>query len=241
MRDMEIVSTELALADLETAEKGVGRIEKAARANERGAREMLTTFVKIRDALAQGARVQELELPPEDMQAIRGESFLTAKPMLYVANVDEDDVHGESECVRRMRDALGAENVLPISAKIEEEIAELPEDEQGAFLKDLGLEETGLNRLILAGYRLLDLIAFYTIANEKLRAWQVVRGTKAPEAAGKIHSDMEQGFIRAEVMSYDDVVQHQTMAELHRHGAVRTEGKEYEIRDEDVVHFLFNV
>lgn len=240
LRDMEVVSTELALADLETAEKGVGRFEKAERANERGAREMLVLFVRIRDALATGTRVGELALSREEAQAIRGENFLTAKPMLYVANADESDVHGESERVRRIKEAVGEENVLPISAKIEEEISQLPEDEQAVFLKDLGLEETGLNRLILAGYRLLNLITFYTIANDKLRAWQVVRGTKAPEAAGKIHSDMEQGFIRAEVMSYEDVMRHRTMAALHRHGVVRTEGKEYEIQDEDVVHFLFN-
>lgn len=241
VRDIEVVATELSLADLETAEKGVRRAEKAARANERGAREMIEVFVKIRDALAKGTSVRNMELSPEETKGLSGESFLTAKPMLYVANVDEDDVHGESECVARMRDAMGAENVLPISGRIEEEISELPEGEQKAFLEDLGLEETGLNRLILAGYRLLDLITFYTIANEKLRAWQIVRDTKAPEAAGRIHSDMQQGFIRAEVMSYEDVVHYRTMAELHRHGLVRTEGKEYEIQDEDVVHFLFNV
>lgn len=242
VRDVEVVNTELIMADLESAEKGVTTQKRLVRSGVKGAQERLSVLTALRDGLSWGKPVREIGLTPDEMEHVRDFNFLTAKPVLYVANVDEDDVRGEREEVQRLRAAVGEDRVIPISAEIEEEISELEEEEERkAFLADLGLHETGLHRLIVASYRLLNLITFYTIAHEKLRAWQVVEGTTAEEAAGKIHSDMERGFIRAEVMSYEDVATYKTMAELHRHGRVRAEGREYVMRDGDVVHILFHV
>jgi GTP-binding protein YchF len=242
VRDMETVGTELLLADLDTVERAIHTQAKSVRARVEGAQKTLDSLEKIREGLEQGTAVRALGLSEREQERVREYAFLTAKPMLYVANVGEDDVAGASESVRRLKEAVGSEKVLPISAEIEEEIGELEDEgERKAFLSDLGLEETGLNRIEWASYRLLHLITFYTIANEKLRAWQVVEGTGAQEAAGKIHTDMEHGFIRAEVMTFEDVAQYKTMAELHRHGRVRAEGKEYAMRDGDVVHILFHV
>ncbi len=242
VRDMETVETELLLADLDTSERAIHTQSKSVRAGSEGAQKILDALAKIGEGLELGTAVRALGLSEREQERVREYAFLTAKPMLYVANVGEDDVAGASEIVRRLKEAVGSEKVLPISAEIEEEIGELEdEEERKAFLTDLGLEETGLNRIVWASYRLLHLITFYTIANEKLRAWQVVEGTGAQEAAGKIHTDMERGFIRVEVMTFEDVAQYKTMGELHRHGRVRAEGKEYVMQEGDVVHILFNV
>jgi len=242
VRDVEVVKTELTLADLDTVEQAIHKQAKSVRAKVKDAQKTLDVSEKIRDGLERGTDIRSLGLSKEEQERVREYAFLTAKLMLYVANVDEDDVEGASERVRRLKEAVGPKNMISISAEIEEEIGELEdEEERAAFLADLGLEETGLNRIVWASYRLLNLITFYTIAHDKLRAWQVVEGTTAQEAAGKIHTDMEHGFIRAEAMTYEDVAQYKTMAELHRHGRVRAEGKEYVMRDGDVVHILFNV
>jgi len=242
VRDVEVVEAELTLADLDTVERAIHKQAKPVRAGVEGAQRTLDVLEKIRDGLERGTGVRALGLSKEEQERMMEYAFLTAKPMLYVANVDEDDVEGTSERIRRLKEAVGPKNMIPISAEIEEEIGELEdEEEQAAFLADLGLEETGLSRIVWASYRLLNLITFYTIAHDKLRAWQIVDGTTAQEAAGEIHTDMEQGFIRAEVMTYEDVARYKTMAELHRHGRVRAEGKEYVMRDGDVVHILFHV
>lgn len=242
VRDVEVVNTELIMADLESAEKGVATQNRLVRSGVKGSKERLDVLIAIRDGLSWGKAIRELGLTTDAMEHVRDFNFLTEKPVLYAVNVDEDDVRGECEDARRLRAVVGEDRVLPISAEIEEEISELEDgEERKAFLADIGLEETGLRRLVWASYRLLNLITFYTIAHEKLRAWQVVEGTTAEAAAGKIHSDMEQGFIRAEVMSYEDVATYKTMAELHRHGRVKAEGREYVMQDGDVVHILFHV
>ena len=244
LRDAEVVETELMLADLETCERGIARLGHLIRSDaKRVSREIVLeheTMLKAQEGLKAGRPVRSMT--PEEREAIRGNQLLTAKPVLYVANVNEAEA-GASENARvaALWERFGPDRVLTISARIEEEIGQLPPEDRRAFLADLDLKETGLSRLIVAGFRLLNLITFYTIANQKLRAWQVVKGTKVAEAAGKIHSDMERGFIRAEVVGFEDLVEHRTMAELHHRGLVRTEGREHEVQDGKVIHILFHV
>ncbi|RKY71822.1 MAG: redox-regulated ATPase YchF [Candidatus Latescibacterota bacterium] len=239
-RDIEVVNTELALADLETVEKQIAKESKLFRTHpERGA-ERLEILSKIKEGLERGIGAKELRLAEEEVKLVRTYNLLTLKPTIYIANVGEEEAGGEeSPYLRAVEQSVGRENVIPISVKIEEEISELPPAERKEFLEELGFEQSGLDRIVLAGYRLLGLITFYTVANQKLRAWQILKGTKAPQAAGKIHSDMQRGFIRAEVVKYEDLERYRTMAELHQRGLVHIEGKEYEIEDGDVVYFLF--
>ncbi|HID95937.1 MAG TPA: redox-regulated ATPase YchF [Candidatus Latescibacteria bacterium] len=241
VRDMEVVDTELAMADLETIERQVVKQEKLLRTNPRMGRERLEVLLKIRDFLEKGIPARMIGLSEDEVERIKEYNLLTLKPVIYVANIAEEDIKVENEGMVRIRNRVGGENLIPISAKIEEEISELPVDERKTFLVELELERSGLDQIVLAGYRLLNLITFYTTANEKLRAWPVVRGTKAPQAAGKIHSDMERGFIRAEVVAYSDLARHKTLAAVHQKGLVRAEGKGYEVQDGDVIHFLFRV
>jgi len=245
LRDLEVVEVELALADLEVAERAIARREKERRADARSftgqMEEELELLLRLREALSRGEGIRELGLSDEELDLIKGYNFLTAKPVIYVANIGEEDIADGGPFYGTLAEAVGEDRIMPISAEIEAEIAELPRDERGEFLRSVGLSESGLSRLIRMGVKVLNLVTFYTIANEKLRAWHVLRGTRAPEAAGKIHTDMERGFIRAEVASYEDVLRYGTMAELHGHGLVRTEGRDYELADGDVVHFLFNV
>jgi len=241
LRDVETVETELMLADLETIEKGISRLDKVVHTDPRSPQKLeLEAIEKARQGLQQGKPVHALGLGPEESEAVRSYRFLTAKPVLYAANVAEEEAAGKGQIVQTLVEKLGADKVLAISAQIEAEIAQLPPEEQGEFLEGLGLGETGINRLILAGYRLLDLVTFYTTAHDKLQAWQLPRGTRAPAAAGRIHTDMEQGFIRAEVAAYADLVAGGSMGKLREEGKLSTEGKDYVIEDGDVVHFLFN-
>ena len=245
LRDAEVVETELMLADLETCERVVGRLGHLIRSDaKRVSREVVLeneAMLKVQEGLRAGRPVRSAGLTPEEREAIRGNHLLTAKPVLYLANVNEAEAATDSPHLTALWGRYGPDRVLTVSARIEEEIGQLPPEERRAFLADLGLKETGLNRLIVAGFRLLNLITFYTVANQKLRAWQVVKGRKAGEAAGKIHSDMERGFIRAEVASFEDLMRHRTMAELHHRGLVRTEGREHEVQDGEVVYVLFHV
>jgi hypothetical protein len=240
LRDIAIVQTEMALADLETASAAAAKREKQLRAEAHPDHREYDLLVRVRDTLARGTGVGELALSEEERELLKSYNFLTSKPVGYVANISEGAIGQPNPYVDSIRQLMGEENTVVISAKIEEEIAEIPVEERTEFLLDLGLEESGLNQLARTCYRLLDLITFYTVTNDKLRAWQALRGTKAPQAAGKVHTDMERGFVRAEVARYDDLVEHKSMAELHRHGLVRVEGKESEIHDGDVVYFLFH-
>jgi len=238
-RDAGVIETELLLADLEVLERAIAKRErewkqdpKTAHERERG------HFERYRQALAEGTPLIEVELDGEERKELEGLGMLTGKPILFAANVSEEPGPEERAAVERLR-REGGRPVVEVSAQIEAELAELEPDERQLFLDELGREASGLDRLVEESFRMLDLIRFYTIVSGKLRAWEVPRGTPAPRAAGQIHSDMETGFIRAQVASFEDLVEHGSFQELHHHGLLRTEGKEYEIRDGDVVEFLF--
>ena len=240
LRDVEVIEAELMLADLETVEKAIPQLDKIVRTDPRSPRHLeLEVMQKARQMLQEGKAVRDMALATEEREAVMDYHFLSAKPVLYVANVAEEEAAIGGAGIGGLRERLGAENVLPISAQIEAEIIELSVQERMEFLAELGLQETGIGRLILAGYRLLNLITFYTSANDKLQAWQLSKGTHAPAAAGGIHTDMEEGFIRAEVVSYEDLVASGSLARLREEGKLRTEGKDYAIEDGDVVNFLF--
>ena len=239
--DAETVDAELMLADLETAEGVSQRLDKVLRSDPRALEERREheALVKVVDGLQRGTPVRELHLTDEEQGSLRKCGFLTGKDVLFVANVGEEDLPGGGGAAERLRERFGPDRVLPISAQIESEIVELSVEDREAFLGDLGLAETGVSRLVRAGYQLLDLITFYTVAHNKLQAWQVVEGTRAPVAAGRIHTDMERGFIRAEVVSSDELLDAGGLERLREAGRIRTEGKDYIVQDGDVVQFLF--
>ena len=248
VRDKEVVETELALADLSTVERRLERIEKKARSGERDAQKELAVLEKLHAVLAEGEPIRTLDLAEHETRWIRGLHLLTSKPVLYVANVGEEDLpEGENEHVRALRNALEAEGtgedveIVPVCTKIESELAELEPEERRAFLDELGLERSGLERLINAAYRLLGLITFFTTGPRETRAWTVRGGAKAPEAAGQIHSDFQRGFIRAETISFENLMDAGSMKAARERGLIRAEGRDYEVRDGDVILFRFNV
>jgi GTP-binding protein YchF len=233
--DIEIVNTELALADIGTLEKRLDKLRRSAKANKEDALLVEVSTALIAE-LSRGtpARLSRLSIPPDF-------NLLTAKPVIYVCNVNESEaVTGDCHvaAVRALAQREGAETVV-IAAKIEAELAELGVEEAREFLRDLGLSEPGLVRLIHVGYQVLGLVTFLTANDKEARAWTVRRGTKAPQAAGVIHSDFERGFIRAEVIAIDKLVEAGGMLQARARGRVRTEGKDYVVQDGDVIHFLF--
>lgn len=240
--DIETIETELLLADLETADKAVTRAEKASKAGDKEQIKLRELYSRVRDTLAEGRSVRSLTLTDDEALAVKPLCLLTAKPVMFIANVAEDGFTGNPmlQAVQDIARREGAE-VVPICAKIEAELAELSGDEKMEFLRDLGLEEPGLDRVVRAGYRLLGLQTFLTAGPKEARAWTVRRGATAPQAAGVIHTDFERGFIRAEVISYDDYVRYKGEQGAKEAGRMRLEGKEYVMRDGDVVHFRFNV
>ncbi len=244
IRDAEIVETELLLADLESVERQREAAVKRARGNDKEAKARLAVLEPVAEALQYGRPARAVELPREAQPVFRQLQLLTAKPLLYVANVEEAaaaDGNAHSEKVRRKAEAEGAGFVV-ISASIEAEVAALGDEaEKQEFLGTLGLEETGLARVIRAGYTLLDLITFFTVGPKEAHAWTVRRGAKAPEAAGAIHSDFERGFIRAETIAYEDFVACGGEQGAKDAGKMRVEGRDYQARDGDVFHFRFNV
>jgi len=241
--DIDTIETELQLADLESVEKRIVRIDKQARSGDKEMQSQLEVLVQVRDALADGRPARSLDLSKEDLVRIRDLHLITAKPVLYVANVSEDDLNGQHPFVGKVRERAEADNagLLIICGKIEAEIAELPADEKAEFLSELGLEESGLDRLIHAAYRLLGLYTYFTAGVKEVRAWTVRAGSKAPAAAGVIHTDFEKGFIRAEVTAYDDFIACNGEAGAKEKGLLRLEGKEYVVHDGDIMHFRFNV
>ena len=243
LRDAEIIETELMLADLESLEKRLVKLEKKAATGDKEAKALVALMRKATDLLNEGKPARLAEIGPEEEKAWKGLQLLTAKPVLYVCNVDEDSAatgNAFTEKVMEKARAEGAEAIV-ISARIEEELAQLPDEERREFLESMGLEEAGLDRLIRAGYRLLDLITFFTAGPKEAHAWTVRRGATAPEAAGVIHSDFEKGFIRAEVIAYDDYVAHGGEAGAREAGKMRLEGRDYVVQDGDVMHFRFAV
>ena len=238
--DAALIDLELTLADLEQAERALGELGKKARTEPKKYARQGALLEKVRDHLAGDRPLRLLELRPKEGPALKGYGFLTLKPVLYCANVDEDDLAASGgELCRQLSGAVGEDLVLPVSARVEGELLELAEEERDDFREALGLSGDSITRVAAACARLLDLVSFYTTANNKLRAWHVPAGTPAPAAAGQIHSDMEQGFIRAEVTGSDELLAEESMARLQEQGRVRNEGRDYEVRDGDVIHFLF--
>ena len=245
IRDIEIINTELCLADLESVEKRKQRIEKIAKSGDKDARAELQLLERIIEGLGEAKPVRAQGLEEEELEMIKELTLLTAKPSLYVANISEDEVsdYSSNEYVQRVEEYAKNEGagIVVVSARIESEIAELSDEESAAFLEDLGLEESGLTKLIKASYALLGLINYFTAGEMEARAWTIVNGTKAPQAAGKIHSDIEKGFIRAEIVSFDDLQACGSQNAAKEKGLVRLEGKDYVMKDGDVTHFRFNV
>ena len=243
-RDIEIIETELLLKDLDTAERRIERAEKAAKTGEKKAREVVQFFERLRDHLSEGRPARSFPVADEAEADLLRELFLlTLKPVLYAANVADSDLpdgNAHVEVVRRIAAEEGAE-VIVVSADLEAQLAGLDPADRAEFMADAGLEEPGLHRLIHAAYRLLGLITFFTAGPKEARAWTVRRGTKAPRAAGEIHTDFERGFIRAETIRFDDYAAYGTEAAAREAGAMRSEGKDYVVADGDVLLIRFNV
>ena len=228
IRDIETINTELCLADLETTQKRADRIAKVAQCGDKAAKAEYAVIKKVLAALEDGEPARKVGLTKDELPLIKELNLLTLKPIIYIANVSEDE-------------AKEGAQVVAVSAKIEAEIAELPDDEAAVFLEELGLSESGLDRLIKASYSLLGLINFFTAGADEVRAWTIVNGTKAQKAAGKIHTDIERGFIRAEIVSYEDLIACGSEQAAKEKGLVRLEGKDYIMQDGDVTYFRFNV
>ena len=245
VRDVEIINTELCLADLESVEKQLVKAQKLIKAGDKKAAARAALLQRISDALGEGIPVRRVEMTDDEKASLKELDLLTSKPILYVANVAEEEAADWSgnAYVKTLEDYAAQENaqVIVISAKVEEEIAELPEDEAKEYLEMEGLTEAGLDRLIKAGFKLLGLQTFLTAGEMESRAWTIVQGSTAPQAAGKIHTDFEKGFIRAEIVSYDDLVKCGSKQAAKEKGLVRLEGKDYIMQDGDVVEFCFNV
>ena len=245
VRDIEIINTELCLAHLESVDKRLQRIAKLAKSGDKDARVEAPLLEKVSAALGDAIPVRAQGLTEDELEILKDLTLLTAKKSLYVANVGEDEVsdYSGNEFVKQVEEYAAKEGsgVVVVSARIESEIAELSDEEATAFLADLGLEESGLTKLIKASYSLLGLINYFTAGEMEARAWTIVEGTKAPQAAGKIHSDIEKGFIRAEIVSFDDLEACGSQNAAKEKGLVRLEGKDYIMKDGDVTHFRFNV
>ncbi|MGM0602881.1 MAG: redox-regulated ATPase YchF [Bacillota bacterium] len=243
-RDIDIINTELMMADLSVIEKKMEKTEKQAKSGDKKYLQELEVIKKIAQALEEGKNIRQIELNKVGKKIIKELQLLSAKPIIYLANVNEDDIGTDNnKRVKEVKEHAirdGA-RVVEISAKIEADIAELDEDEKEIFLEELGLKSSGLDRVIRASYELLNLITFLTAGKQECRAWTVKKGATAPEAAGKIHSDMEKGFIRAEIVSFTDLKKAGSIAAAREEGLLRLEGKDYFIEDGDVCHFRFNV
>ena len=241
--DVEIINTELALADLDVCDKALQRLEKRARTG--GDKEALAQVValeKCKPALEEGKMLRQISFTKEDLQALRGFNFLTLKPVMYIANVSEDGFT-DNPYLSQLEDYAAKENsiVVPVSAAIEADLASMEPEDRKEFMDSLGITEPGLNRVIRAGYKLLGLQTFFTAGPKEVRAWTVKVGATAPQAAGKIHSDFERGFIRAQTIAYDDFIKYGGESGAKEAGKLRSEGKDYIVQDGDLFEFLFNV
>lgn len=243
--DIETINLELILADMETVDKRLSKAEKLAKQKDKQAIVELDVLKKLKAAFENEQPARSVDFSEEEKKAVHHLHLLTMKPVLYVANVAEDEVADADDHpnVRKVKEHAATEGaeVVVISARIESEIAELDAEEKAAFLEDLGVRESGLDQLIRVSYDLLGLATFLTAGEPEVRAWTFRRGMKAPEAAGIIHSDFERGFIRAEVVSYEDLIQAGSMVAVREEGKLRLEGKDYVVQDGDVIHFRFNV
>ncbi|MEG0441312.1 MAG: redox-regulated ATPase YchF, partial [Oscillospiraceae bacterium] len=244
LRDIDIIELELIMADMEMVERRVDKATKASKGDKKYVHEA-EVFAKLLAHLNEGKSARTYECEEEDAELINTAELLSLKPVIYAANMDEDGVSGfeTNDYYKKVEDRAAQEGaqVIPVCAKLEAEIAELSGDDRKMFLDDLGITESGLDRLIKASYALLGLISFLTSGEDECRAWTITKGTKAPQAAGKIHTDFERGFIRAEVIAFADLVKNGSMSAAKEKGQVRSEGKEYVVHDGDIILFRFNV
>ena len=245
LRDIETINLELVFADIEMVERRIDRVKKALKGDKKFQAE-LELLEKVKATLESGRPARAMDFTDEQQEIMKEVALLTMKPVLYVANVSEEDFTSDIEAnalVNEVKEFASSEKseVIAISARIEEEISELDNEEKREFLKELGMSESGLDKIVKASYKLLGLISYLTAGEPEVRAWTIVNGTKAPQAAGKIHTDFEKGFIRAEVVAYDDLMSCGTMTAAKEKGLVRSEGKEYVMKDGDIVLFRFNV
>lgn len=240
--DIEVINTELALADLESVEKAILRAQKLAKGGDKDAKARLVVLEKIRPVLDEGAAVRSIDFDDDEWKIVKQLHLITSKPTMYIANVNEDGFENNPQ-LDKVREFAAQENaeVVPVCAAMESEIASLEDEEKVEFLQEMGLEEPGLDRVIRAGYALLNLHTYFTAGVKEVRAWTVRVGATAPQAAGVIHTDFEKGFIRAEVIAYDDYVALGGEQGAKDAGKWRLEGKEYIVKDGDVIHFRFNV
>jgi len=240
--DVEIINTELALADLESVEKSLDKVNRQAKTGDKQVIVRRDFLQRVHDHLANGEPIRSMDLSDDDQLVLKDFQLLTNKPVLYIANVAEDGF-GDNPLYDVLAAMAEKEKaaIVAVCASIESEIVELEDDEKGEFLAEMGLEEPGLNRVIRAGYKLLGLQTYFTAGEKEVRAWTFVEGATAPQAAGVIHSDFERGFIRAEIISYDDFIEFNGEQGAKEAGKLRSEGKEYIVKDGDVIHFRFNV
>ncbi|MET0013044.1 MAG: redox-regulated ATPase YchF [Sedimenticola sp.] len=242
LSDIEVINTELALADMESVDKALDKVSRQAKTGDKKVLAQKALLEKVKDHLDAGHPVRSLELDEDELLATRDLHLLTIKPTLYIANVSEDGFE-DNPLLDAVTEFAHAENseVVAVCAAIEAEIAELDDDEKQEFLEDMGLHEPGLNRVVRAGYKLLGLETYFTAGEKEVRAWTIPIGATAPQAAGVIHTDFERGFIRAEVIAYDDFVTYKGEQGAKEAGKLRSEGKDYTDKDGDVIHFRFNV
>lgn len=242
--DIETINLELIMSDMEVLERRIQKTTKNLK-GDKSLQKELDLLNKVNDFLVSGKSARAMELEDDEAEFVKSLDLLSYKPVIYAANVSEDDAAAEdNEYVQKVRDFAATEgsDVVVVCAKIEAEMSELEDDEKAMFLEEMGISESGLDKLVKASYRLLDLISFLTAGEPEVRAWTIKRGTKAPGAAGKIHTDFEKGFIRAETIAYDKLIEcGGNLATAKEKGLIRSEGKDYIVKDGDVIHFLFNV
>ncbi|MCB9799858.1 MAG: redox-regulated ATPase YchF [Candidatus Omnitrophica bacterium] len=243
IRDIEVIDTELCLKDLETMSTRFDKTQKLARSGDKDSLALMPVYEKIKKSLEDGTPIRRLNLSEDEKKAVQDLAFLTLKPVLYCANVAESDLPDGGAHAQAVKDWAAKEcsGAVVISSKVEAELADLPDDEKTAFLEEYGLKEPGLHVLSRAGYKLLELITYFTAGEPEVRAWTIRKGTKAPQAAGVIHSDFERGFIRAEVMRCEDLIEMKSANAVKEKGLLRLEGKDYTVADGDVMHFRFSV
>ena len=241
--DKEIIDYELLLKDLETINKQIEKFKKNAKSGDKKAISNLETLINCEKQLKNNVAIRNIDLSKEDKVFIKAFNLITSKPIIYVANVNEDFISKDNDCINNLRECVKNEGfeLIKISASIEEQISQIEEEDQNIFLNEYGLKESGLNKLIKASYKLLGLITFFTAGPKEVKAWTIKNGSKAPQGAGKIHSDFERGFIKAEVIKYDDYIKYKSELNCKENGKINLEGKDYVIDDGDIIHFKFNV
>lgn len=243
VRDMETINIELIFADIETVERRIDRAKKNSKSGDKKYLSEIAFLERIKQHLESEKPVRSMELTDDERAAANELFLLTTKPVIYVANISEDEIGNEPSTVAKLYEQAASEGAraLTVCAKVEEELSELSDDEKASFIEELGIGQSGLDKLVQESYSLLGLISFLTAGTDEVRAWTIVNGTKAPGAAGKIHTDFERGFIRAEVVPYNTLIEQGTMLACKEKGLVRSEGKEYVVQDGDIIVFRFNV